>query len=53
LDAPVIHIASLSHSYGSRIALAEFSLDVQKGEIFAFLGPNGSGKTTLFASSRH
>ena len=48
MDAPVIHIAGLSHSYGSRTALAELSLDVRKGEIFAFLGPNGSGKTTLF-----
>jgi ABC-2 type transport system ATP-binding protein len=48
LNAPVIHIASLSHSYGSRAALADFSLDVDRGEIFAFLGPNGSGKTTLF-----
>jgi ABC-2 type transport system ATP-binding protein len=48
LDAPAIHIAGLSHSYGSRIALADLALDVQRGEIFAFLGPNGSGKTTLF-----
>ncbi|HEV8290741.1 MAG TPA: ABC transporter ATP-binding protein [Tepidisphaeraceae bacterium] len=48
MNAPVIHIAGLSHSYGSRIALSDFSIDVQGGEIFAFLGPNGSGKTTLF-----
>jgi len=48
LNAPVIQIAGLSHSYGSRIALSDFSIDVQNGEIFAFLGPNGSGKTTLF-----
>ena len=48
MNAPVIQIAGLSHSYGSRIALSDFSIDVQNGEIFAFLGPNGSGKTTLF-----
>lgn len=28
-------------------ALDDFSLDIEKGEIFGLLGPNGSGKTTL------
>lgn len=27
-------------------ALQDFSLSVQKGEVFGFLGPNGAGKTT-------
>lgn len=32
---------------GKRVrALQEFSLSVQKGEIFGFLGPNGAGKST-------
>jgi ABC-2 type transport system ATP-binding protein len=43
-----IHISNLSHSYGQRTALSDLSLDINQGEIFAFLGPNGSGKTTLF-----
>jgi ABC-2 type transport system ATP-binding protein len=28
-------------------ALNEFSLDIEKGEIFGLLGPNGAGKTTF------
>ena len=43
-----IEILNVSHFYGPRQALKELSLDIQRGEIFAFLGPNGGGKTTLF-----
>jgi ABC-2 type transport system ATP-binding protein len=45
---PIVEIRSLTHRYGSRMALDDLSLDVRRGEIFGFLGPNGSGKTTLF-----
>jgi len=44
----VVEIEGLSHRYGDRVALNELSLQVNRGEIFGFLGPNGSGKTTLF-----
>jgi ABC-2 type transport system ATP-binding protein len=43
-----IAISQLSHSYGRRQAIRELTLEVARGEVFAFLGPNGSGKTTLF-----
>lgn len=43
-----IAIRGLSHRYGQREALVDVSLDVERGEIFALLGPNGGGKTTLF-----
>ena len=43
-----ISIESLSFSYGKQNALDNFSCDIEKGEIFALLGPNGGGKTTLF-----
>ncbi len=36
----------LTKSYGSIMALRGVNLEVQRGEIFGFLGPNGSGKTT-------
>jgi ABC-2 type transport system ATP-binding protein len=43
-----IEARGLGLSYGSRVALAELTLRVARGESFGFLGPNGSGKTTLF-----
>lgn len=45
---PAIIVSGLSHKYGERLALNDVSFSVQRGEIFAFLGPNGGGKTTLF-----
>ncbi|MCI0358179.1 MAG: ABC transporter ATP-binding protein [Planctomycetaceae bacterium] len=41
-------ISGLAHRYGSRLALASLDLTIERGEIFAVLGPNGGGKTTLF-----
>lgn len=41
-----ISVAGLSKKYGKVDALKQISFDVERGEIFALLGPNGSGKTT-------
>lgn len=43
-----IGISGVSHRYDSRQALIDLSLEIQRGELFAVLGPNGGGKTTLF-----
>ena len=37
----------MSFGYGATPVLDDISLDVARGEFFAFLGPSGSGKTTL------
>ncbi len=49
--AAVLHFDRLSKEYRSlrrppTLALDDFSLAVEQGEIFGFLGPNGAGKTT-------
>ena len=45
---PAVRVAGVSHAYGSRQALADLSMEIEAGELFAILGPNGGGKTTLF-----
>jgi len=37
----------LSKRFGAFTAVDEISFEVEKGEIFGFLGANGAGKTTL------
>ncbi len=47
-NEPAVRIAGVSYDYPDRRAVADLSLEIAAGEIFAILGPNGSGKTTLF-----
>ena len=42
----VIQTAGLRKEYGAKVAVADLTLDVPKGEVFGFLGPNGAGKST-------
>jgi len=48
LAEPGISMKGVWHRYGTRVALADVSLQIAQGEIFGLLGPNGGGKTTLF-----
>src|ERR1700730_13191059 len=65
--APALEFSNVSKQYRGFFrsqwvtALRDFSLRVERGEIFGFLGPNGAGKTTamhlaiglMFPSSGH
>jgi ABC-2 type transport system ATP-binding protein len=44
----MLRINNLTKKFGKRnIALDNFNLNINKGEVFGLLGPNGAGKTTL------
>ncbi len=45
-STPAISIRGLTKRYGPLTALNDLNLDVQRGEVFGFLGLNGAGKTT-------
>ncbi|MCM2358437.1 MAG: ABC transporter ATP-binding protein [Geobacteraceae bacterium] len=44
---PAIVLHGITKTYGALTAVDDFSLEVERGAIFALLGPNGAGKTTL------
>jgi ABC-2 type transport system ATP-binding protein len=45
-EGPAIAIRDLAKSYGAVHAVRGITFDVERGEIFGFLGLNGAGKTT-------
>ncbi len=45
-DLPIIKVENLVKKFGSFVANDNLTFEVQKGEIFGFLGANGAGKTT-------
>ncbi|MFT6795918.1 MAG: Cu-processing system ATP-binding protein [Maribacter sp.] len=46
----MIHVQNLHKKFGKNEVLSGLDLTIEKGGIFAVLGPNGSGKTTLIKS---
>ena len=45
--APVIEVRDLRVVRGGTVALADLTLDVERGTVTGLVGPSGSGKTTL------
>jgi ABC-2 type transport system ATP-binding protein len=46
-DLNAVEITGLSRRFGSKLALAQVSLEVKPGRVFGLVGANGAGKTTL------
>jgi ABC-2 type transport system ATP-binding protein len=46
MHGPVVETHGLRKQFGDKLAVADLSLSLGRGEIFGFLGPNGAGKTT-------
>jgi lipopolysaccharide export system ATP-binding protein len=43
-----LRVRKLRKSYRRRLVIRDVSMDLDRGEVVALLGPNGSGKTTCF-----
>ena len=43
---PLLSLSNVSKRFGQTVAVADVSLDVERGEFFGLLGPSGCGKTT-------
>mgnify|MGYP000235730142 CR=1 FL=1 len=43
----LIEVVGLSQRYGERVVLKNINVNIEKGEVFALIGPTGAGKTTL------
>lgn len=46
MNDPIISVRKLTKRFGDFTAVNAISFDVERGEIFGFLGANGAGKTT-------
>lgn len=43
----LVECSGLTKSYGRKLVLQDFNINLEKGRIIGILGPNGSGKTTF------
>ncbi len=44
----MLEVKNLSISFGGLKAVDDFSVTIEKGQLYGLIGPNGAGKTTVF-----
>lgn len=44
----MLEVSNLGISFGGLRAVDNFSLNIEKGQLYGLIGPNGAGKTTIF-----
>ncbi|MBR6872603.1 MAG: ABC transporter ATP-binding protein [Ruminococcus sp.] len=44
----LLEVKKLGISFGGLRAVDDFSMTIEKGELYGLIGPNGAGKTTIF-----
>ncbi|HKJ45537.1 MAG TPA: ABC transporter ATP-binding protein [Balneolales bacterium] len=44
----MISVNNLTRKFGDIVAVNNLNFEINKGELFGFIGPDGAGKTTLF-----
>lgn len=44
----MLEVKNLSISFGGLKAVDDFSVTIEKGQLYGLIGPNGAGKTTIF-----
>ena len=44
----MLEVKNISISFGGLKAVNDFSVTIEKGQLYGLIGPNGAGKTTVF-----
>lgn len=47
-SSDLLRVEGLEKRFGGIVALADYAVNLKKGELLALIGPNGAGKTTVF-----
>ena len=48
INMAMLTVKNLSISFGGLKAVDDFSVTIEKGQLYGLIGPNGAGKTTIF-----
>ena len=48
IGVSLLRTEDLSMEFGGLVAVSDFELEMDRGEVVGLIGPNGSGKTTVF-----